>query len=422
MNALAGAVQAAGAASRAAEGADALIVTNYYFPEPTGSAPPITDLALWLAEQGANIRVVTARPSYPQNRVFDGYAEGERDRETDRGVDVTRVKSYVAPGRGFAGRVRSELSFALAAVRARLAGRTAASKDVICFCPSVFTIAAALMFRAPGGRVMCVVHDIQSGLAKSLGFGMNGAALRVLQGMEAFFLNRCDVVVALSQGMADELAALGVTKPVRIFPPQVDVREIRPQPEPQGAPLLLYSGNLGRKQGLDQVLDLAGELLRRGSPARILVRGQGSERGELEAAAAERRLTNIAFADLAPRAQLSEALGEAVIHLAPQNPDGASFAVPSKIFSIMAAERPFVATAREGAPLWRIVQESGAGLCADPYDVAAFADAVESLLADEAGRRARARQGRRYVEDHIDREVVCLGLWNAVHGPDPQRA
>lgn len=398
-------------------GADILILSNYYHPEPTGSAPPISDLSFWLAEHGAAARVLTARPSYPLGRVFDGYRRGEKDGETLRGVGVQRLASFVPARRGMAGRLAGELSFACAAIAARIFGRTRPAQYVICVCPSTFAVAAAPLLRRRGGRVLCIVHDIQSGLASALGFGLGRAAVGALKALEAWSLNRCDVVVALSDEMAQALRELGVRRPLLVIPPQVDVSEITPQPEPEGRPpLLLYSGNLGRKQGLDQVLDLADELLRRGSGAQILIRGEGSERPALEALAADRRLTNVRFADLARREDLSAALAEGLVHLAPQNPDGASFAVPSKIFSIMAARRCFIATARPSSPLWRIAEQSGAGLCTAPYDAAAFADAVEALISSPERRGRMGEAGRRFVEQEVDRQVVCRATWEAVAG------
>jgi colanic acid biosynthesis glycosyl transferase WcaI len=396
--------------------ADVVILSNYYFPEPTGSAPPISDLSFWLAQNGVATQVVTARPSYPQSAVFEGYRNGELDREDLRGVDVRRLATFIPPNRGFVGRLRGELSFTLAAIAGRLGGTIPQARHVICVCPSILTVAMAGLFRRRGGKVLCIVHDIQSGLAEALGFGGGKLVHGVLKAVEAWALNRCDVVVALSDGMAEALRKLGVRKPIIILPPQVDVSEITPAPEPTGVPqVLAYSGNLGRKQGLDQLITLAGRLAQQGETARIVIRGEGSERAELARAA--EGVGDVVFLDLAPRAELSRVMGEAVLHLVPQNPDGASFAVPSKIFSIMAAQRAFVATAQPGTPLWRFTAESGAGICVEPYDAQALADAVTGLLADPARRAAMAKSGRAYVEQHIDREVVCRAMWEALDGP-----
>lgn len=384
-----------------------LLLSNYYHPEPTGSAPPITDLSLWLAENGLKPDVLAARPSYPKNAVYEGYESGQRDLEDFQGVNVRRVSSFVAKSRGVVGRLFSETSFAWAALR----NRERRYNGVICVCPSVFVVAVAPSFVQRGGKVVAIVHDIQSGLAANLKFGLGGLMTTVLRALEAWSLNRCDGLIALSPAMASELRGLGVKAPISVIPPQVNVREIRPTPAPTGdRALAVYSGNLGRKQGLDQVLGLAAELLRRESKIDILIRGEGSERAGLEAQAQSEGLTNVRFADLAPRDALSEAMGAATLHLVPQTPGGANFALPSKIFSIMAAERPYVATASPGTPLAVVTDEAGAGICVEPNDAGAFADAVERLISDPELGAELGRSGRRYVESTVDREVVCRNI------------
>lgn len=391
-----------------------LILSNYFHPEPTGSAPPITDLAAWAGELGLSPHVLTARPSYPRSEVYPGYETGQKDRETFRGTEVLRVRSIIPRSRGLAGRLAAELSFAVSAVLARKRRYA----GVVCVCPSIFVVLIAPLFRRRGGRVVAIVHDIQSGLAQSLNFGGAGAILTLLQGLERWALNRCDRVIALTEGMAAELRALGVTRPIDIIPPQVDVREITPRPEPTaGPPILLYSGNLGRKQGLDQILALAVRLKARGHAAIIHIRGEGSERPELEREAASSGLDNIHFSDLAPRAEISEALGEAVLHLVPQDPAGARFALPSKIFSIMAAQRAYIATARLGTPLEAATRASGGGVCVPPGDVSMFADVVEELLTQDARRHTLGIAGRTYVETVVDRQVVCRAILELISDP-----
>jgi colanic acid biosynthesis glycosyl transferase WcaI len=391
-----------------------LVLSNYYYPEPTGSAPPITDLSLWLGENGLNPDVLAARPSYPRNAVYEGYEAGQRDREVMGGANVRRVASFVAKSRGVVGRLLSETSFALSAVLAR----PRRYRGVICVCPSVFVVLVAPFFVEKGGRLVAIIHDIQSGLASNLKFGMGGVLTVALRGLEAWSLNRCDSLIALSPAMAEELRGIGVRAPIEVIPPQVNVREIRPVPhEADERALLVYSGNLGRKQGLDQVLELAAVLNRRNAEIDILIRGEGSERASLEDQVRREGLTNVRFADLAPRAEISEALGAATLHLVPQAPGGANFALPSKIFSIMAAERAYVATASVGTPLAMVTEAANAGVCVEPHDAEAFADAIERLVADPEARATLARSGRHYAETTVDREVVCRNILAAVVKP-----
>lgn len=394
-----------------------LILSNYFYPEPTGSAPPISDLAVWLAENGLKPSVLTARPSYPKSKVYKGYADGERDREEYSGVRIRRIPSIVPKSRGILGRLVAETSFALSA----LSHKRRRYRVVVCVCPSIFIVSIANIFRRKHGNTIAIVHDIQSGLGSNLSYSILQTPFRILRWIEVWSFNRCNKLIAVSDAMAEELRRIGIIQPIVVIPPQVDVREILPTEE-HSRRLIVYSGNLGRKQGLNQVVDLAAELLRRGSSTSILIRGEGSERANLERQVAEKNLVNVSFSGLTPRSEISESLGLAALHLVPQDPHGVNFALPSKIFSIMAARRAYVATAYPQTPLEIITRESKAGVCVPPGDPISFANAVEALLNDQAARLELARAGRLYVERVVDREVVCTRILKVI-SPDvsPQR-
>jgi colanic acid biosynthesis glycosyl transferase WcaI len=309
--------------------------------------------------------------------------------------------------------------FMLRLLGRRVTGSTKPCDALISLCPSIFTVVGALALKRRGGRHMAVVHDIQSGLGAALGGGLTRALMPVLQGLERWTLNNVDTVIVLSEEMKQHLRALGVRTPVEIQPPMVNADFIHPAKEP-GEPLtLMYSGNLGRKQGLGQVIALAEELARRESPARIVIRGGGAMRDALVAEVAEKQLTNIDIQDLVPRDEIARSLAEAHVHLVPQIASGGDFAVPSKIFSIMAAGRTFVATAEPGSTLAELADQTGAFICVRPDDAAAYADAVETLLADPQSRQRRGAAGRLHVETHADTAVVMTKLSSLLQ-PGPQ--
>jgi len=82
----------------------------------------------------------------------------------------------------------------------------------------------------------------------------------------------------------------------------------------------------------------------------------------------------------------------------PQNPQAAAFAVPSKVYNIMAVGRPFVATALPDSTLWQLQRQSGAFLCVPPDDPPSFAQAVIQLADDSRLRHELGRRGREFVE------------------------
>lgn len=384
-----------------------LVITQWYRPELIGTAFYSGELAEWFARGGRRVSVLTNRPSYPGDSVYPDYRDGARDRETMDGVEVRRMPTRVARGGGALARILAELHFTTYGLMSMLGRDFRSCPTVISFCPSVMAVLVGALARKRGGRHVAVVHDIQSGLAAGLGMVGGGTVLRLMRMAELFCLNRADRVVALSDQMRGALEELGVRRPITVLPIWVDVDAIHPLPRSEGLPpTLLYSGALGRKQGLHQIVDMAAILMTERPDLRIVIRGSGSREEALKAAASERGLSNLSFEPLLPMERFNEGLAAAHIHLVPQNPHAADFAVPSKVYNIMAAGRTFVCTAGEGSTLWKLCRDSGAFLCAPPNDARAFGDAVKALIDDPGRREDMERRGRAYVERHVARDVV----------------
>jgi colanic acid biosynthesis glycosyl transferase WcaI len=399
-----------------------LFVTQYYRPELIGSAPFCADMAEWLAKHGRDVTVLSGLPHYPGAQLYPGYQNGARHRETIDGVMVERLRTWIPRSRSAVARILCEGLFLLRGAAALGTGRVPRHRLVLSLCPSVLSVALGTLARHRGGRHVAIVHDIQSGLAEGLGMVADGRFVRVMQWCERTVLNRLDLIIVLSQAMRDQLERIGVTTPIEIVPIWVDIDHIRPvDGAADGRLRLLYSGNLGRKQGLGQIVDLADELQRRRPELEILVRGGGINAPALAREIVARGLANMRLAELLPRERLADGLGEGDIHLVPQDPDAADFAVPSKVFSIMAAARPFVATARPGSTLWRLKEESGGFLCVPPNDPHAFADAVIRLADDPALRRTLGERGRRHVEQHCAKPYVLGQFMNLVDALDVGR-
>jgi colanic acid biosynthesis glycosyl transferase WcaI len=169
---------------------------------------------------------------------------------------------------------------------------------------------------------------------------------------------------------------------------------------------VLYSGNLGRKQGLSQVVAMAEQLALTRPEIEITLRGNGNQVGALAAEILRRGLDNVRLAELQPNEGLATALSAGDIHLVPQNPQAAAFAVPSKVYNIMAVGRPFVATALPNSTLWHLQRQSGAFLCVPPNEPRSFAEAVLRLADDKALRHELGRRGRSFVEQHYAKPLI----------------
>jgi colanic acid biosynthesis glycosyl transferase WcaI len=74
--------------------------------------------------------------------------------------------------------------------------------------------------------------------------------------------------------------------------------------------------------------------------------------------------------------------------------------VPSKCYSIMASGRPIIASVDQGSDTWNLIQQAGCGLCLEPKNPRALADAILDLFRNDSYRARLGALGRAYVVKH----------------------
>src|SRR4029077_19741832 len=98
-------------------------------------------------------------------------------------------------------------------------------------------------------------------------------------------------------------------------------------------------------------------------------------------------------------------LGAADLHLVTLRPGLAGFIVPSKLYGILAAGKPYVAAMEPWAEPASIAEEHGCGVRVDPADPDALASVLRTLVdADDLQERGRA--GRRVFEKSFERKIA----------------
>jgi len=383
-----------------------LYLSPYFWPEEIGSARYATELAIYLGKAGFEVQVEAFRPHYPDPASFHEWADGSRDSEIHEGLPIRRAVARSRGNGGFKARVANDLGYLAHVLRGLVSGRFRRTGVTVAYVPSVLTLYAAFAVRLlTGARIVAVVHDIESGLAAALGIARGGMMLRLMQLVERIGLNRADHVVVLTEGMRSELDLLGCRRPVSVVPIWA---ETAPWQEPLASEraVLLYSGNFGKKQNLDQILPLLARLDREGAPIDVVLRGDGSERGRIADEIARQGINHVRFLSFAPAEAFATVLQEAHIHLVPQAQNVANYALPSKLISIMGAGRPFICIAAKDSPLDDLARGSGAGFCVAPGDEDELFRIVTELASDPTQQSVMGRKGQAYVRAQMDPDRV----------------
>ena len=107
-----------------------------------------------------------------------------------------------------------------------------------------------------------------------------------------------------------------------------------------------------------------------------------------------------------PRERLAELLAAGDLHVVPLKRGLARSSVPSKLYSILAAARPVLASVDAGTEVAETIRRAGAGRSVEPEDQDAFCLALDEMLSDPAALARMGADGRAFVEGWVSPAAV----------------
>lgn len=244
------------------------------------------------------------------------------------------------------------------------------------------------------------VQDFEVDAAFELGLLNSTSGRKILLTMERWLLSKFDVVSTITARMSQRLVAKQISTSLQYFPNWADIEMIYPLPK-KGALLDelnvkesdfigLYSGNLGEKQGIECLVEVA-RILRPYKDIVIVICGDGAGRARLSGLS--QGLENIRLAPLQPLERLNELLNTADIHLLPQKASVADLVMPSKLGGMLASGRPVIAGAVEGTQIAKEIADCG--IITPPGNAQLMAEAILKLRAQP---ELREKLGRNAVQ------------------------
>lgn len=400
-------------------------LNQFYAPHSSATAQLLTELAEGLVKRGHHVTVVTSGPRFAST--FRGAARAHVYTEMN-GVRVIRIPSTHLGKANLAHRAADYASFYLEALRtlARLPERP----DVFLPLTTPPFVAIAAQLAALGGwwptsearwmrgahvPVVALVQDLYPDVAVRLGVLRHGGlAHRAFAALSRASLTRATHLIALSELMAEHLVAYGVRPGLIDVIPNWALSEVEATTAPKGGAearleyglgdrfVVMYSGNLGAGHQFETLLAAARRLRERRDIAFVFV-GEGVRKPEVERFVRQESLANVKILPLAPRARLAESLAAADLHVITMRDGLEGLVVPSKLYGVLAAERPtlFIGPARDSVA--ETLAAAEAGLSFDNGDVSGVVAAIERLAADRALGQAMGARGRRYLMSHLTR-------------------
>jgi glycosyltransferase involved in cell wall biosynthesis len=127
-----------------------------------------------------------------------------------------------------------------------------------------------------------------------------------------------------------------------------------------------------------------------------------AQHDEMKAYSEQVGLSNVQWLDWQPREAFPSVMHTADVVLATLKAEVSTPVVPSKILSAMSAGRPVITCMPMTGDAPKLVQDANSGIILAPGDDKALAEAILALYQDDAACTILGKNGRLYVERHLD--------------------
>jgi len=200
---------------------------------------------------------------------------------------------------------------------------------------------------------------------------------------------------------------------VDVLPNWIDAKTDAPlpfrPPALAGKKVLVYAGNIGVAQDMDNVLRLARSLLPR-ADCRILLVGDGTDRGRVVDEVARQGLENVLLLPEIDPHELRGLLRGCDIGLISLDRRLRSHNIPGKLLSYLEAGLPVLASINRGSDLKAVIDDAGAGAVVWNGDDRALLEAAYRLLDGDEQRSRMANAARTLCRGMFSSDAVAQKL------------
>ena len=378
-----------------------VILNQYYVPDVASTGHLLFELAENLASQGADVTVLTCRPSYGPK---DTWQKCPRN-EFKNGVKVKRLWSTRLSKDSLFGRVLNSITFLLPLALLHVLPRRKGEVFLYTTNPPYLGFVGAFVSFFRKHRYVVLLHDSYPELAVWVGkIRANGMIDRFWQYCNRIMYRRATQTIVLSEA-AKRLVCTNYgpeAERVHVIPNWADPDELKPKPKSESnfakehgllEPFtLLYSGNLGLYYEFDMILEMAQRLL--DDNFKLVFTGAGGQRSHILKEIKTRALTNTLLLPYQPQETFNDSLNscDALLVTIAKGIDGISF--PSKLYTSLSVGKPIIAFSSPESELRLKVENNNVGRWIELGDTDTLVDCVLWMMAHKEevsamGQRAR---------------------------------
>lgn len=288
--------------------------------------------------------------------------------------------------------------------------------------PITFADVVARMKKRCGAKTYLILRDIFPQNAVDLGFMKKWWPLYWhFRRQEKKLYRVCDKIGCMSQGNIDYIRAHNPSVPAEKLhilenfqtvesarqAPSDNSRSLKSQYGVGGKFVVVFGGNMGVPQKLENVLALAKACETDYPDVAFLLIGKGVQQARIRRLIDEMHCGNVVLRDFVPYQDYQRLVAECDIGLISLNERFTIPNIPSKTLSYFNLRLPVLASIDAATDYGKLLDKIDAGLWSLAGDVPAFKANFDRLYRDPALRARMGENGRRYLETHMTEKIAC---------------
>jgi len=384
--------------------------SQLYYPDNATTAIIMSDLAEDLASYGLNVKVICAQPTYLVKKKSP-------KREVSNNVTIRRVWTFLFDKNKNLGRMLNSMSCFIVMLANLFATE---KKELLVFNtnPALLPLLGFISKKLRNQQYVILVHDLWPELPANTGMIKKGGLLyKVIDFLMIASFIHASGIVTLSDKMKKRVLHKVPEKKDgiyvihncadadRVFPVAKENIQLFDGFGIKDKKIVMYSGNLGRYQPLEVMIDTANELKDRKDILFLFV-GNGGKKAKIRNMAKDLKLDNVKFLPFQPQERLSESLSMADVSLMGIYPENEGVVMPSKLYSLLAVGRPIVCVSDPKSEVADILEQAGAGIQSSVNDSKELAKNILAIVDDQGKAREMGQNGKTYFLEHFERKII----------------
>lgn len=391
-----------------------LMYTNYFYPEVATTGQILTELAEGLTDT-FDVTVICEIPSYAQ-AIDEKYKTKRFYFEEYKGMKVIRVRVPEVNKQSKVSRVKYILSYFFNCIGATFK----AGKFDLVFTVTQPPILGGLLGvsakMATRGKLMYQIMDFNPEQTIAVNYAGNRMVLRAMMWFDKLSCRTSDVVVTLGRDMQETLYKRFKNKNVpnnvvinnwidetKVYPLEHSderVAAFRKQYGLEGKFVIMTSGNIGLYYDFENLLKIMAKFKDEKDVVFAFV-GDGLVKPKLQEYVEKHQLTNVVFAPFQKKEDLNYSLNAADVHIVTNALGVKGVSVPSKIYGILAVNKPIWGILEKDSEAWKIIKDSNCGILAEAANYEQIEETLRTVIAEKEKFVEKHSTGRAYLEAHL---------------------